>query len=65
MGETAGQEARSEIAIELNDMIVNSPAIIPLVHRGRVSSKSNALGGVLMNPWDSELWNDADWYRVQ
>jgi peptide/nickel transport system substrate-binding protein len=65
MGETAGQEARSEIAIELNDMIVNSPAIIPLVHRGRVSSKSNALGGVLMNPWDSELWNVADWYRVQ
>ena len=46
-------------------MIVNSPSFIPLVHRGRVSAKSNPLGGVVMNPWDSELWNAADWYRVQ
>jgi peptide/nickel transport system substrate-binding protein len=46
-------------------MIVNSAAFIPLAHRGRVSVKSNTLGGVLSNPWDSELWNAADWYRVQ
>jgi peptide/nickel transport system substrate-binding protein len=65
MGETAGLEERGKIAIELNDMIVNSPSYIPLVWRGRVSSKSNTLGGVIMNPWDSELWNAADWYRVE
>jgi len=65
MGTVAGQEARAEIAIQLNDMIVNSPSFIPLVHRGRVSAKSNSLGGVLMNPWDSELWNIADWHRVE
>jgi peptide/nickel transport system substrate-binding protein len=65
MGETAGLEARGEMAIQLNDMIVNSPSYIPLVWRGRVSSKSNTLGGVVMNPWDSELWNAADWYRVK
>jgi peptide/nickel transport system substrate-binding protein len=65
LGQTAGQEARSELIIELNDMIVNSPAFIPLVDRGRVSTKSNALGGVIMNPWDSELWNAADWHRVE
>ncbi len=63
LGRTAGQEGRAKIAIELNDMIVNSPSFIPLVHRGRVSTKSKALGGVIMNPWDSELWNAADWYR--
>ena len=62
---TAGAEARAEIAIKLNDMIVNSGSFIALVHRGRVSAKSNALGGVIMNPWDSELWNAADWTRVQ
>ena len=44
MGETAGLEERGKIAIELNDMIVNSPSYIPLVWRGRVSSKSNTLG---------------------
>ena len=65
MGKTAGLEERGKIAIQLNDMIVNSASFIPLVHRGRVSTKSNALGGVVMNPWDSELWNAADWYRVQ
>ena len=59
----AERAARS--TIELNDMIVNSAAIIPLIHRGRVSTKSNTLGGVLLNPWDSELWNVADWHRMQ
>lgn len=65
LSQTAGQDARARIAIELNDMIVNSPAFIPLVHRGRVSTKSKMLGGVVMNPWDSELWNAADWFRVK
>jgi peptide/nickel transport system substrate-binding protein len=65
MGRTAGPEARGEMAIKLNDMIVNSGAFIPLVHRGRVSAKSNRLGGVVMNPWDSELWNAADWFRAE
>ena len=62
---TAGAEERGKIAIQLNDMIVNSGSFIPLVHRGRVSAKSNRLGGVVMNPWDSELWNAADWYRAE
>jgi peptide/nickel transport system substrate-binding protein len=65
MGTTAGEEARAEIAIQLNDMIVNSASFIPLIHRGRVSVKSNTLAGVLLNPWDSELWNVADWTRAE
>lgn len=65
MGTVAGQEERADYAIRLNDMIVNSTSFIPLVHRGRVSAKSNSLGGVKMNPWDSELWNAADWHRVE
>ena len=31
LGQTAGLEERGKIAIELNDMIVNSASIIPLV----------------------------------
>ncbi len=64
-GQTAGLEERGKIAVQLNDMIVNSASIIPLVWRGRVSTKAKSLGGVLLNPWDSELWNAADWYREQ
>ncbi len=65
LAKTAGDEPRSKIIIKANDLIVNSPAFIALVDRGRMSVKSNALGGVKMNAWDSELWNAADWYRVK
>ncbi|MGR3615418.1 MAG: peptide ABC transporter substrate-binding protein [Paracoccaceae bacterium] len=62
--ETAGIDARAEIARELNDMIIASGSVIPLVHRGRLSAHANTLGGVILNVWDSELWNAADWHRV-
>ena len=62
---TAGIEARAEIAKKLNDMAVQGGSMIPLVHRGRLSAHSNSLGGVILNVWDSELWNAADWHRKQ
>ncbi len=53
-------------AKKLNDMLTkDSYTIVPLVDRGRVSAQSNSLGGVILNTWDSELWNAADWYRVK
>jgi peptide/nickel transport system substrate-binding protein len=44
-------------------MLTEEGALIPLVHRGSISSHSLALEGVRMNGWDSELWNVADWSR--
>ena len=61
---TAGLEARAEIGRKLNDMMVENGGMIPLVHRGRLSAHANSLGGVILNVWDSELWNVADWYRT-
>ena len=63
LAETAGLEQRAEIAKKLNDIMVENGGMIPLVHRGRLSAHSNTLGGVVLNVWDSELWNIADWYR--
>ncbi|MES0861810.1 peptide ABC transporter substrate-binding protein [Ruegeria sp. SCPT10] len=63
LAETAGLEKRAEIAKQLNDIIVENGGMIPLVHRGRLSAHANTLGGVVLNVWDSELWNIADWYR--
>ena len=58
--------ARQAIAKQLNDMVTkDSMTVIPLVHRGTLSAHSNALGGVIINAWDSELWNVADWFRVK
>ena len=61
---TADIEERARIGRELNGMMVENGGLIPLVHRGRVSAHANSLGGVVLNVWDSELWNVADWYRV-
>ena len=60
---TGELQERARLAKAMNDRLVQAFAIIPLVDRGRVSAHSNTLGGVILNTWDSELWNVADWYR--
>jgi peptide/nickel transport system substrate-binding protein len=64
LSRTGELSKRGEIAKKLNNMITkDTMTIVPLVDRGRVSAASNTLGGVVLNTWDSELWNVADWYR--
>jgi len=56
---------RGTLAQQLNDMLTkDSNIIVPLIYRGRVSGHAITLGGVQLNAWDSELWNIADWYRI-
>ncbi len=62
----AGVEKRGAIAKRLNEMLTkDSYVVVPLVDRGRISAHANSLGGVLLNTWDSELWNASDWYRIK
>ncbi|MEZ5674870.1 peptide/nickel transport system substrate-binding protein [Thalassovita litoralis] len=66
LGRTGELSKRGEIAKKLNEMLTkDSYVVVPLVDRGRVSAHSNTLGGVVLNTWDSELWNAADWYRIK
>lgn len=65
MQRTGELEKRAELAKEMNDMLVQGYVILPLVDRGRVSAHANELGGIVLNTWDSELWNIADWHRVK
>lgn len=66
LAQTGDIEERGEIAIELNNMLTkDSHTVVGLVHRGRVSGQSNTLGGHVLNVWDSELWDAADWYRIE
>ena len=62
---TADMAERSRIGKQLSLLAFEQGSIIPLVHRGRLSAHSNTLGGVVLNVWDSELWNAADWYRAE
>lgn len=65
LARTAGTEARAALVKTMNDMLVQSYTIIPLVHRASVSAHVDSLGGVAMSDWDSEFWNIQDWHRVR
>jgi peptide/nickel transport system substrate-binding protein len=66
LAKTGELEKRADISKKLNDMLTKDSYVkVPLVDRGRVSAHSNTLGGVVLNTWDSELWNAADWYRIK
>ena len=59
-------DSLAEIAIRLNEMLTkDSYVVVPLVDRGRLSAASNSLGGVVLNTWDTELWNAENWFRVK
>ena len=60
---TASLEERAAIAQRMNDIVVRNNYVIPLIWRAKISAHANTLQGVRMNPWDSELWNIADWHR--
>ncbi|MGH1578283.1 peptide ABC transporter substrate-binding protein [Planktotalea sp.] len=63
---TGDIDERGKIARQMNDMVTkDTNTIIPLVNRARVSAHANSLGGVVLNVWDSELWNIADWHRTK
>ena len=66
MSATAEMGKRSELAKKMNDMLTkDSYVVVPLVDRGRLSAASTTLGGVVLNTWDTELWNAQDWYRIK
>jgi peptide/nickel transport system substrate-binding protein len=55
---------RNDLAIKMNDLLVSDVVVIPLVARkSPVSGVSKTLKGILPNPWDSEMWNIADWKK--
>lgn len=66
LAQTREMDKRGEIAIRLNEMLTkDSYVVVPLVDRGRLSAHSTTLGGVVLNTWDSELWNASDWFRIK
>ncbi len=66
LSQTGDMAARAALAKQMNDVITKTNyATVPLVDRGRLSAASNTLGGVVVNAWDSELWNVQDWTRTK
>ena len=66
LSQTAELKDRARIAKQMNDMLIDYGAMIPLIHRGGVAARANSLGGgAYPNVWDATPWNIQDWHRKQ
>jgi peptide/nickel transport system substrate-binding protein len=54
---------RKDIVLKMNDLLMNDYYVVPLVARKRVSAIAKDLKGVKGTPWDSEMWDIADWSK--
>ena len=57
---------RKDLIIKMNDLLVSQVVVIPLVARTQPTDGiSKAIQGEIPNPWDSVLWNVAEWTKTQ
>lgn len=63
--QTSPGPKRQQLVKQLNDLIVRNGYEIPLINRGIASAVANNLRGFEANPWDSQLWNIAQWSRLE
>ncbi len=57
------EEARRDLFIQMNQILVDEVVMVPLVYWGEVTAVNNTLIGVEPTPWDSGFWNIKDWRR--
>jgi peptide/nickel transport system substrate-binding protein len=56
---------RNALIIKANDLLISQVVTIPLVARTQPTDAINkSIQGDIANPWDSVLWNIADWYKT-
>lgn len=56
-------EKRRQLFIQMNDLLIEDVALIPLVHVATPDGISTTLEGQDFTPWDAEVWNIQDWRR--
>lgn len=56
-------ERRSQLLIEMNDLLIEDVAVIPLVHRADVMAFGNTLTGYEPTAWDMRTWDIMNWKR--
>lgn len=55
---------RKDLIIKANDLLVSQVVVIPLVARTQPTDGiAKDIQGDIPNPWDSVLWNVADWHK--
>jgi peptide/nickel transport system substrate-binding protein len=56
-------ERRRDLIIEMNDLLIEDVAVIPMVERALAFGATKNLEGVDPTPWDVDVWNIKDWRR--
>ena len=54
---------RNALAIQMNDLLVNDVAVIPLINRFTPNGKLKELVGPTYSTFDSVLWNIHEWHK--
>ncbi len=61
--EEIDEQARRQLIMEMNDIFIEDVVSIPLVHIAKMSASRNELEGVILTPWDADVWQIKDWKR--
>ncbi len=56
-------EKREQLFVQMNDLLVEDVAVIPIVRRADVIAVSNNLTGIDLTPWDRKTWNIVEWEK--
>lgn len=56
-------ERRNQLFIQMNDLLIEDAAVIPLVHRADVMAYGNSLTGYEPTAWDMRTWDIMNWKR--
>jgi peptide/nickel transport system substrate-binding protein len=54
---------RAALFQQMNEILVEDVAVIPIVHRAMVNAVSDSLTNVEFTPWDASTWAIKDWTR--
>ncbi|MDA0267879.1 MAG: peptide ABC transporter substrate-binding protein [Cyanobacteria bacterium] len=57
------QEKRASLFEEMNALLVQDVAMIPIVHRAIANGVNQTLTGLEPTPWDASTWDIAQWQR--
>jgi peptide/nickel transport system substrate-binding protein len=52
---------RAALFIRMNDLVIREGVVIPVLWRNEATAVSSRLRGVEISPWESNLWNVAQW----
>ena len=57
-------DIRTQLFIEMNDLLVNDVVMIPIIFLAEVRGVSSTIEGVNLTAWDRDTWNIVEWRRV-